>query len=315
MRHQRVCLEPAACLIALTVLFGCTARTSLLGKAEALATPGAGGAASDSGPTASATGGRSLPSLGGSTTSHPGTGGSGSGGAHASGGASGTGVGGAHASGGSSGTAACQTDADCPTCGSCGPEMVCTPYQCRLGTCRLLCDGCTNDADCVIAYDVTQCCPTCPAALPRTLVAAEPCLITHTESVPFGCRPSACSDGCEMPVCALDAQYARCVQSACMASRCPRGYTGDGCRPLTEADLGECRSSSDCIVVPYAHCCGATKRAVNRLYLEEYHQHPEWQSFSGSCVAMGVCRDDSQVTAATCQDAFDGSGRCELVFP
>ncbi len=100
-----------------------------------------------------------------------------------------------------------------------------------------------------------------------------------------------------------------------MASRCPRGYTGDGCRPLAEADLGECRSSSDCIVVPYAHCCGATKRAINRLFLEEYHQHPDWQSFGGSCVALGVCRDDSRVTTATCKDALNGSGRCELVFP
>ena len=69
------------------------------------------------------------------------------------------------------------------------------------------------------------------------------------------------------------------------------------------------------IVVPYSHCCGSTRRAINAVYLEEYFAHPQWQVFNDPdlCAMMGACQDDSQVTSATCDGAPDGM--CVLVFP
>jgi hypothetical protein len=81
---------------------------------------------------------------------------------------------------------------------------------------------------------------------------------------------------------------------------------------ITEADLAVCFYTSDCIVVAYSHCCGATKRAINAAYLSAYESHPEWQVFADPsvCAVIGVCPDDSAVTSATCAD-----GWCTLVYP
>ena len=84
---------------------------------------------------------------------------------------------------------------------------------------------------------------------------------------------------------------------------------------ITEADLDQCAQTSDCIVVAYSHCCGATKRAINSAYEAAYDAHPEWQVFNdpATCAVIGACMDDSAVTEATCSDAPDGY--CQLVFP
>lgn len=93
------------------------------------------------------------------------------------------------------------------------------------------------------------------------------------------------------------------------------GGGAGGEAPLTEADLVRCGEDSDCIVVPYDHCCGATRRAINESYLDEYEARPDWQSFSDpeACAEMDECLDDSEVTSASCVGAPDGS--CQLVFP
>jgi hypothetical protein len=94
--------------------------------------------------------------------------------------------------------------------------------------------------------------------------------------------------------------------SACVAGAC------EGGEPMTEADLAVCTVSAACVVVPYTHCCGATKRAINGAYLSAYLSHPEWQVFAepGACAVIGMCPDDRAVTSATCADGF-----CALVYP
>jgi len=93
------------------------------------------------------------------------------------------------------------------------------------------------------------------------------------------------------------------------------GAGAGGEAPLTEEDLVRCLEDADCVVVPYDHCCGATRRAINEAYRDEYEAHPEWQSFSDpeACAEMDMCLDDSDVTSASCLGAPDGS--CQLVFP
>jgi len=69
-------------------------------------------------------------------------------------------------------------------------------------------------------------------------------------------------------------------------------------------DLARCESDGDCIIVPYDHCCGATKRAINREHEEAYNQHPEWQSYhEDDCSELGACQDDSAITEARCDNS------------
>jgi hypothetical protein len=84
---------------------------------------------------------------------------------------------------------------------------------------------------------------------------------------------------------------------------------------VEEQDLSVCLKDSDCIVVQYQHCCGSTKRAINKKYLDLYNSKPEWQTFDGAgCEFIGICPDDSYVTDATCE-ADDGyQGQCRLQF-
>ncbi|MBN2196009.1 MAG: hypothetical protein JW751_24540 [Polyangiaceae bacterium] len=82
-----------------------------------------------------------------------------------------------------------------------------------------------------------------------------------------------------------------------------------------EDSLDDCGGDAECIVVPYDHCCGATRRAINSAYAALYQAHPEWQIFDdpGACSVLGACQDDSRVTAAICTG--EPAGFCELVFP
>ena len=71
---------------------------------------------------------------------------------------------------------------------------------------------------------------------------------------------------------------------------------------VEEADLQRCAAGQDCVVVPYSHCCGATKKAINALYEQVYKDHSEWHVFADedACAVIGMCAPDDDVTAAAC---------------
>lgn len=73
---------------------------------------------------------------------------------------------------------------------------------------------------------------------------------------------------------------------------------------IDESLLVECEKDSDCIVVDYSDCCGSTKRAINKLYLDEYNANQDWQKFDDpdTCALIGQCLDDSHVTSALCRN-------------
>ncbi len=84
---------------------------------------------------------------------------------------------------------------------------------------------------------------------------------------------------------------------------------------IAEEQIGVCSQDADCVIVPYQHCCGATKRAINQTYLEKYNQNPDWQVFDHpiNCEMIGpvgACPSDTDVTTAECRDGY-----CRLVFP
>ena len=86
---------------------------------------------------------------------------------------------------------------------------------------------------------------------------------------------------------------------------------GGACKDrATESNLAECLPGDVCVVVPYSHCCGATKRAINLQSVDAYYSHPAWQIYDGPCEMIGICRDDRAVTEAVCE-----LGQCQMVFP
>lgn len=82
-------------------------------------------------------------------------------------------------------------------------------------------------------------------------------------------------------------------------------------------ELTSCEEDVDCLIVPYANCCGATRRAINSAQEEQYKQHKVWQSdFGSECAKMGVCPDDSEVVQARCaREENKPKGKCELIYP
>jgi hypothetical protein len=83
---------------------------------------------------------------------------------------------------------------------------------------------------------------------------------------------------------------------------------------VKESEIDICEQSSDCVVVPYDHCCGSTKRAINKKYKTLYITKPSWQKFMDSgCHLMGICPDDSKVTEAFCEK-YDNQMKCRLKF-
>lgn len=81
-------------------------------------------------------------------------------------------------------------------------------------------------------------------------------------------------------------------------------------KPVLEEDIVKCEKNSDCVIVPYRHCCGATKRAINKKFLDLYNKSPEWQKFDNPqiCAVAGVCLSDDKVKDAKCE-----AGRCQLL--
>ena len=71
---------------------------------------------------------------------------------------------------------------------------------------------------------------------------------------------------------------------------------------IKEEEIEICKNNSDCIVVPYRHCCGLTKRAINKKYKKLYESTPEWQVFYGPiCNVIGRCASDAHINAALCR--------------
>lgn len=104
------------------------------------------------------------------------------------------------------------------------------------------------------------------------------------------------------------------------AKLCPDGTaigrTGPNCEfsqcPIeNENNLESCNSDQECIIVNYNHCCGSTKRSINKDYLIQYNSHPEWQVFNNQsiCELIGQCLQDTNVTQSKCVDS-----RCQLVY-
>jgi hypothetical protein len=66
------------------------------------------------------------------------------------------------------------------------------------GACAFV-EECSAEAECVIAVDMSRCCP-CPEALPETLVEREPCVIlASTSALPDGCLNLCPADCIECP--------------------------------------------------------------------------------------------------------------------
>ena len=98
------------------------------------------------------------------------------------------------------------------------------------------------------------------------------------------------------------------------------GRTGLNCNfescPIeNENNLDICKFDSDCIVVDYNHCCGASKRAINKEYLVQYDNHSEWKTFNDPeiCAVIGQCALDNYVSQSICKDGATGK-RCVLVY-
>ncbi len=91
-------------------------------------------------------------------------------------------------------------------------------------------------------------------------------------------------------------------------------FSGISSFALTEDELQHCKQNSDCIVVPYSHCCGSTKRAINKKHKLLYESKPEWQKFSdpAQCALMGACMTDKYVTEAECRG--EKVLRCQLKY-
>lgn len=80
---------------------------------------------------------------------------------------------------------------------------------------------------------------------------------------------------------------------------------------ITESLIDNCEKTTDCVIVPYKHCCGKTKRAINKKYAELYSKTKNWHSFDDpeTCEIMAPCPDDSEVTKAACVNK-----KCGLSF-
>lgn len=78
-----------------------------------------------------------------------------------------------------------------------------------------------------------------------------------------------------------------------------------------ESEITQCKKDSDCMIVPYRHCCGATKKAIGKKFLEDYNKNKSWQKFDNPkiCAVAGVCMSDEKVKDAKCE-----AGQCQLRF-
>jgi hypothetical protein len=284
------------------------------------------------------TDGGTVAGAGGAGGSDGGSAGSGGGSAGSGGGSAGSGGAGAGAAGrsGSGGIEDAGLDAtasdtqNCPPCvpppspecvgtGPCG----CGPYLCpdggNIGP-SLHCDStggafpffnksCRDPGDCLLRAHQLDC---CGSYMMIGVAASDRDLF---ESAEAQCSSSFPICECaQQPTVAEDGRRANdtgAFAAGCESGRCLS--TVDPAR-ISENDLAFCEGDADCIVVPYDHCCGSTKRAINKDYLNTYNDHSEWQMFNDptTCAVIGACRDDTNLDSALCQGA--PQGLCQLKF-
>lgn len=75
------------------------------------------------------------------------------------------------------------------------------------------------------------------------------------------------------------------------------------------SDISQCEKNSDCIIVPYSHCCGSTKKAIHKKFLKDYEKYPTWQKFDNptACATIGLCAPDTDMKKTKCV-----AGLCQL---
>ncbi len=92
--------------------------------------------------------------------------------------------------------------------------------------------------------------------------------------------------------------------------------TDEGCESeeMSAEKITYCSTNQDCVLVPYSHCCGSTKKAINRRYRALYEANKAWQKFddTAQCAVMGMCPSDKDVTKAQC--VGHPIMHCELLF-
>lgn len=149
---------------------------------------------------------------------------------------------------------------------------------------------CQSDSDCRLLYDSCGC---------IVVFQSDP-RETWDSGSPKQCKCNECN-------CGTNRWKAACVENKCTKVRSLPVKAQD-----PPADLQSCTQDSDCIVVPYRHCCGTTKRVIHRRHEAEYRNHPEWQKFDDAkaCAVMGACRPDKDLSTAVCHKSS-----CSLLGP
>lgn len=81
---------------------------------------------------------------------------------------------------------------------------------------------------------------------------------------------------------------------------------------VKESEITQCKKNSDCVIVPYSSCCGATKKAINKKFIDTYNKNKSWQKFDNPeiCAVAGQCPSDKNVKETICE-----AGQCQLRFP
>jgi hypothetical protein len=80
--------------------------------------------------------------------------------------------------------------------------------------------------------------------------------------------------------------------------------------PVTETLLQDCCEPNDCTIVGHNHCCGQTKKAINKAYEDVYYDTSAWHLYKGEdCATIGMCPIDRHISTVTCRH-----NRCELVY-
>ena len=151
---------------------------------------------------------------------------------------------------------------------------------------------CNLDADCTIVYGNCDC-----EVVAHDQIASAKARFAQDKRV---CKSNYC-DG-------RDGK----IEAACRSGKCvKRSVVAAGSKD-PPADIDACAVSSDCVLVPYRHCCGSTKKAIQRKYSEAYRAHPGWGKFDDpqTCAMIGICRPDADVRSADCIE-----GRCVLKWP
>lgn len=142
-------------------------------------------------------------------------------------------------------------------------EVVTGPDGCA--ACRCAPSACATDADCTIAWDLSDCCGQCPGARLLDEVAADRCLVRDGDPFPTDCRPATCRDDCPAIDCAFPPRAA-CEAGACVPSfecRADQVLERNECVP-------RCATHADCVVATDAQrCCGRLCDALARTIAEE----------------------------------------------